>query len=89
MFNELNELESENLNASENVVRQKDVVMRSYNSLSNIKLVISFFKLILPIECRSRTYGKWSPTWEEPFNGKNMFFRNVHSLVKVKLRLRL
>ena len=41
------------------------------------------WKTILPFEKKSRTYRKWSQTWEGPFKVTRVFFGNAYRLVEV------
>ena len=43
------------------------------------------WNLILPTEQKSRTYGKWSPTWEGLFCVEKVFFGNAYGLVEVEI----
>ncbi|XP_072064413.1 uncharacterized protein [Arachis hypogaea] len=70
IFDELNELDSERVLALANMIRQKESIARSYNR----RIKEKFFnvgelvlKIILPIEKKLRFLGKWSHTWEGPF----------------------
>ena len=52
--------------------------MRSYNLQIKVKTFKEgdlVWNLILPMERKSRTYGKWSPTWEGPFCGPKEKFQ--------------
>lgn len=64
MLDELVDLDEERLNALELLQRQKKRVEKAYNkkvkvkSFSNRDLV---WKVILPMDQRDKTLGKWSP----------------------------
>ena len=65
MFYELNELKQERINALENIVRQKESISHYYNRRvknKTFQLGDLVWKTILPLEKKSRTYGKWSQT---------------------------
>ena len=65
MYDEINELESDRLNALESILRQKEVMSKAYNHQLKIKTFNMgnlVWKIILPINKKSRVFGKWSPT---------------------------
>ena len=70
MMNELVKLDEERLLALEILRRQKERVARAYNktvrgkAFSNDDLV---WKLILPMDRKTKLLGKWSPHQEGPF----------------------
>ena len=64
LFDELNKLEEERLSALERLIRQKESIAQSYNCRVKLKLFNVgdlVWKVILPIDKKSRTLGKWSP----------------------------
>ena len=65
MFDKLSELENERLRTLENIIWQKETIVRSYNQRIKVKTFKGgdlMWKLILSMERKSRTYGKWSLT---------------------------
>ncbi|XP_016191809.1 uncharacterized protein LOC107632654 [Arachis ipaensis] len=87
MFDELNELDSERILALENVVRQKEIIARSYNrrikekSFDIGELVL---KVILPMEKKSKFLGKWSHTWEGPFQVIGTYSGNAYQIKDIE-----
>ena len=64
MFDELNELDEVRLMALENIIRQKERVARFYNKKVRnkyFKVGDLVWKVILPIDKKSKLFGKWSP----------------------------
>ena len=86
MFDELNELGQERIDALERVVRQKESMSRYYNRRVRNKafqLGDLVWKTILPFEKKCKTFGKWSQTWEGPFQIKKIFSGNAYGIVDV------
>ncbi|XP_015940199.1 uncharacterized protein LOC107465742 [Arachis duranensis] len=89
MFNELNELDSERILTLDNVIRQKESVARSYNhrikekSFRKGELVL---KVILPMEKKSRFLGKWSHSWEGPFQVTGIYSENAYLIKDIESR---
>ncbi|XP_072077892.1 uncharacterized protein [Arachis hypogaea] len=87
MFDELNELDSERILALENMIRQKESVARNYNCQIKEKcfsigeLVL---KVILPMEKKSRVLGKWSHTWEGPFQVIGLYSENAYRIKDIE-----
>ncbi|XP_057756159.1 uncharacterized protein LOC130975368 [Arachis stenosperma] len=87
MFDELNDLDSERISALENMIRQKESIARSYNCrikekcFSIEELVL---KVILPIEKKSKVLGKWSNTWEGPFQIIELYFGNAYRIKDIE-----
>src|ERR1043165_4693902 len=70
MMNELVELDEVRLHALEIVMRQKERVARAYNKRVKGKTFTIndlVWKVILPMDKKNKTLGKWSPHWEGPF----------------------
>ena len=70
MFDELNDLGEERLASMDALIRQKTCVARVYNRRVKTKTFIVndyVWKVILPMDKRDQTLGKWSPKWEGPF----------------------
>ncbi|KAL1326449.1 hypothetical protein AAHE18_13G229600 [Arachis hypogaea] len=87
MFDELNELDSERILALENIVRQKESIARSYNRRIKEK---SFdigelvFKVILPMEKKSKFLGKRSHAWEGPFQIIGTYSGNAYQIKDIE-----
>lgn len=67
MLDELVDLDEERLNALELLKRQKKRVEKSYNKNVKVKLFSTgdlVWKVILPMDRKDRTFGKWTPKWE-------------------------
>ncbi|XP_016172849.1 uncharacterized protein LOC107615274 [Arachis ipaensis] len=83
MYDKLNDLDSERILALENMIQQKKSVARNYNRqitekyFSLEKLVL---KVVLPIEKKSRFLGKWSHTWEGPFQVIELYSGNAYRI---------
>lgn len=70
MFDELNNLDNENILALDNLIHQKENIARIYNRRVQEKVFgigELVLKVILLIDKKSRVYGKWSPNWEGLF----------------------
>ena len=81
MFDELNELDEVRLMALENIIRQKERVARFYNKKvrnKNFKVGDLVWKVILPIDKKSKLFGKWSPNWEGPFEIIKVYSSNAY-----------
>ncbi|KAL1290011.1 hypothetical protein AAHE18_20G097900 [Arachis hypogaea] len=87
MFDELNELDSERILALDNIIRQKESVARSYNRRIREKCFSigeSVLKVILPMENKSRFLGKWSYTWEGPFQVIGLYSGNAYRIKDIE-----
>ncbi|XP_050875686.1 uncharacterized protein LOC127079331 [Lathyrus oleraceus] len=86
MLDELVDLDEERLNALELLKRQKKRVENSYNKKVKIK---SFspedlvWKVILPMDRKDRTLGKWSPKWEGPFQILQVFSNGAYEIEEI------
>ncbi|XP_050876654.1 uncharacterized protein LOC127080374 [Lathyrus oleraceus] len=70
MFDELVDLDEERLAPMETLARQKERVVKVYNRRVKAKTFAVdgyVWKVILPMDRRDQTLGKWSPKWEGPF----------------------
>ena len=93
LFDELNELEEERLNALERLLqpkKKKKSIAKSYNcqvkpKIFNVGELI--WKVILPMDKKSKTMGKWSPNWEGPFKIEKVFSGNAYMLVDVRWKI--
>ncbi|XP_072054936.1 uncharacterized protein [Arachis hypogaea] len=87
MFDELNELDLEQILALENIIRQKESVARSYNRQikeKSFKIGELVFKVILPMEKKSRFLGKWSHSWEGPFQIIGTYSGNAYQIKDIE-----
>ncbi|KAL1291386.1 hypothetical protein AAHE18_20G197100 [Arachis hypogaea] len=87
MFDELNELDSERILALDNMIRQKESIARSYNrrikkKFFNIGELV--LKVILLMEKKSRFLGKWSHTWEGPFQIMTTYSGNAYQIKDIE-----
>ncbi|XP_016195444.1 uncharacterized protein LOC107636453 [Arachis ipaensis] len=92
LYDELNELDDERLRALERVIRRKDVMSKSYNRRVKAKTFAVgdlVWKTILPMEEKSKTYGKWSPTWEGPYVIDKIYSGNAYKIIEVGLGRRI
>ncbi|KAL1299817.1 hypothetical protein AAHE18_18G135300 [Arachis hypogaea] len=86
LYDELNELDDERLRALEKVIRQKEIMSKSYNCRVKAKTFAVgdlVWKIILPIEKKSKTYGKWSPTWEGPYAVDKIYSKNAYKIIEI------
>lgn len=80
MFDELVDLDEERLAAMETLTRQKERVAKVYNRKVREKtftIDVYVWNVILPMDRRYRTLGKWSPKWEGPFQVIRTFTNNI------------
>ncbi|XP_050888416.1 uncharacterized protein LOC127093515 [Lathyrus oleraceus] len=83
MMNELVDLDEERLHALEVLRRQKERVARAYNNRVKGKTFIMndlVWKVILPMDRKNKTLGKWSPHWEGPFRILKAFSNNAYEI---------
>ncbi|XP_025616674.1 uncharacterized protein [Arachis hypogaea] len=83
MYDKLNDLDSEHILALENMIQQKKSVARNYNRRITEKcfsLGELVLKVALPIEKKSRFLGKWSHTWEGPFQVIELYSENTYRI---------
>ena len=86
MFDELDQLDEERLVACEHIIRQKETVARFYNRRIKSKSFLEgdlVWKVILPMDKKSKAYGKWSPNWEGPFEIEKVLSNNAYSIRKM------
>lgn len=70
MIDELVDFDEERLKALELLRRHKNKVEKAYNKKIKIKTFFTrdlVWKVILPMDQKYRTLGKWSPNWEGHF----------------------
>ncbi|XP_015941170.1 uncharacterized protein LOC107466680 [Arachis duranensis] len=87
MFDELNELDSERILALDNVIRQKESIAQSYNRRikeKSFRICELVLKVILPMEKKSMFLGKWSHTWEGPFQITGTYSGNAYQIKDIE-----
>ena len=73
-------------NCSENIIRQKEKVVKHYNKKVRRK---SFWirdlvwKVILPMDKKSKVLGKWLANWDGPYIIEKVFSRNAYEIREV------
>lgn len=70
MLDEMADLDEERLAVLDVLIRQKEWVSKAYNKKVKEKAfsIEDFvWKVILPMDRRDKTLGKWPPNWECPF----------------------
>ncbi|XP_050915410.1 uncharacterized protein LOC127130448 [Lathyrus oleraceus] len=83
MFDELIELDDEKFDALDVLMRQKEMVDKDYNKKVKPKTFNSrdlVWKVILPINQKDRTLGKWSPNWEGTFKTLQAYTNNAYEV---------
>lgn len=83
ILDELVDLDEERLNSLELLKRQKKRVEKSYNKKVKVKLFSTgdlVWKVILPMDRKDRTFGKWSPKWEDPFQFIQVFSNGAYKI---------
>lgn len=92
MFNELTDLDEERLAAMDVLIRQKARVARVYNRRVKTKTFVVndyVWKVILPMDRKDRTFGKWSPKWEGPFQIIRTFMNNAYKIQEMGMDRRI
>ena len=87
MFNEMDHLDEERLIACENIIRQKEKVAKFYNKKVIAKIFSEgdlVWKVILPLDTKSKSLGKWSPNWEGPFKILKVLSNNAYMIEEVE-----
>lgn len=83
MLDGMVDLDEERLATLEVLIRQKERVARAYNKkLKAKKLLVGdlVWKVILPMDRRDKTLGRWSPNWEGPFRIIQAFSNNAYEI---------
>ncbi|XP_050889374.1 uncharacterized protein LOC127094604 [Lathyrus oleraceus] len=83
MLDEMVDLDEERLPALNMLIRQKERVVKAYNKKVMSKAVSGgdyVWKVILPMDQRDRTLGKWSSNWEGPFRILQVFSNNAYEI---------
>ena len=83
MLDELVDLDEERMNALNVLIRQKERVSIAYNKKVKSKSFLPddlVWKVILPMDRKDKTLGKWSPNWEGPFKIVRVFSNNAYEI---------
>ncbi|XP_057425835.1 uncharacterized protein LOC130719220 [Lotus japonicus] len=83
MLDELVNLDEEILLALDVLTRQKDRIAKAYNKKVRSRSFLAddyVWKVILPMDKKDRTYGKWAPSWEGPFKVEKVLSNNAYSI---------
>ncbi|XP_057432109.1 uncharacterized protein LOC130724857 [Lotus japonicus] len=83
MFDELVDLDEERLLALDFLTRQKDRIAKAYNKKVRARSFIVgdyVWKVILSLDKKDKSYGKWAPNWEGPFRVKKALSNNAYSI---------
>ncbi|XP_050896627.1 uncharacterized protein LOC127103406 [Lathyrus oleraceus] len=83
MFDELDDLDKERLVAIEMLIWKKERVAKVYNRKIKEKTFVDndyVWKVILLMDHRDRTLGKWSPKWEGPFRVTRTYSNNAYEI---------
>jgi len=83
MLDELVDLDEERLTTLEVLTKQKERVAKAYNKKVKSKLFSQgdlVWKVILPMDKKNQTLGKWSPSWEGPWQILRVFSNNVYEI---------
>jgi len=86
ILDELVDLDEERLMALEVLTRQKERVAKAYNKRVKSKLFAQgdlVWKVILPMDKKNRVLGKWSPSWEGPWEVLRVFSNNAYEIEEV------
>jgi hypothetical protein len=70
MMNNIDEVTDKRLEALQKIERDKMRVAVAYNKKvkgKSFQVGVLVCKTILPIGINNNTFGKWSPSWEEPY----------------------
>lgn len=92
MLDELVDLDEERLSSLEKLISQKEHVDRAYNKKVLIKVFSNgdyIWKVILPMDRKDRTLGKWSPNWEVPFQVIQSFSNSAYEIEKLDVDRRI
>lgn len=86
MFNELVDLEEGRLAAIDFLMTQNEIVAKAYNKKVKYKtfnLGDLVWKVILSMDRKDRTLGKWSQNWEWSFKVLQAYTNNVYGVEKL------
>jgi len=83
VLDELVDLDKERLMALDVLIRQKERVVKAYNKKVKSKLFAQgdlVWKVIFPMDKKNRILGKWSPSWEGPWEILRVFSNNAYEI---------
>jgi len=83
MIDELVDLDEERLTTLEVLTKLKQRVAKAYNKKVKSKLFAQrdlVWKVILPMDKKNQTLGKWSPSWEGPWEILRVFSNNTYEI---------
>jgi len=83
VLDELVDLDEERLRALDVFMRQKEKIAKSYNKKVKSKTFVVndlVWKVLLPIDKKSKALGKWSPSWEGPWKILKVFSNNAYEV---------
>jgi hypothetical protein len=86
ILDELVDLDEERLMALEVLTKQKERVEKAYNKKFKSKHFTQgdlVWKVILPMDKKSQVLGKWSPSWEGPWESRKVFSNNAYEIEKL------
>jgi len=83
ILDELVDLDEERLTTLEVLTKQKERVAKAYNKKVKSKLFAQgdlVWKVILPMDKKNQVLGKWSPSWEGPWQILRAFLNNAYEI---------
>lgn len=92
MMVELVDLDEERLFALDVLMRQKKRIVETYNKKVKSKVFSVgdyVWKVILPLDKKDITLGKWSPNWEGPFKVYQVFSNNAYKIEELNFDNRI
>lgn len=69
--------------ALEVLTKKKETIVKAYNKKVKSKLFVQgelVWKVILPMDKKNRILGKWSPSWEGPWEILRVFSNNAYEI---------
>jgi hypothetical protein len=86
IIDELVDLDEERLKTLKVLTKQKERVAKAFNKKVKSKLFAQgdlVWKVILPMDKKSQALGKWSPSWEGPWENLRVFANNAYEIQEV------
>jgi len=83
ILDELVDLDEERLTTLEVLTKQKERVVKAYNKKVKSKLFAQgdlVWKVILTMDRKNQVLGKWSPSWEGPWQILRVFSNNAYEI---------
>lgn len=83
MLDESVDLDEERLTNLDILRRQKEQVAKAYNKKVKVKIFSTeeyVWKVILLMDQKDKTLGKWSPNWEDMFQVTQFFSTNAYEI---------